>query len=385
MPVGKKWSSEMREFFDPKTGAKIQKLTNYRCNSHHLYFTNNCWYDHHTKFVFVSERDNRINLCSMDMNTYEITQLTDLPEIGLKYDGDLQCSFVDGVRNKAYFRYGKELFSLDLMNFETRLLYQIPDGYVASMISCKDDCPYVYTSIYQDLSNLFPIDLHHQYVGFEEIWAHHPHSQIIQIQADGSGHRYIFEEYSWIGHVNLSPTDDTKLTYCHEGPWYKVDNRIWGLDVATGKNWMIRPRTSGESVGHEYWYEDGIHIGYHGQYDDDNKVIGVVRFDNTENEEERFNFFTGHIFSRDKQLIVGDGGQYIRLWKFDGKEYGQPKALAYHNSSMKQQEAHPHPRITPDGKHVMFSTDKCGYINIYLAEIPDNLEELPDISKLSEM
>ncbi|HUS57034.1 MAG TPA: oligogalacturonate lyase family protein [Planctomycetota bacterium] len=54
------------------------------------------------------------------------------------------------------------------------------------------------------------------------------------------------------------------MAFCHEGPWQRVDNRIWGLDIETRRAWKIRPTAPGECVGHEYWMSDGEHIGYHG-------------------------------------------------------------------------------------------------------------------------
>lgn len=157
------------------------------------------------------------------------------------------------------------------------------------------------------------------------------------------------------------------------------------MDTQTGNVWQIRPRFTNEVIGHEYWYEDGVHIGFHGgQIDGGNKLMGKICFDNTDLHEVEFNYITGHIHSQDEKIIVGDGGEYIRLWEFDGKEYGAPKVLCHHGSSMKTQDSHPHPRISPDGKYVLFSSDKCGYINVYLAEIPNDKSVLPDISQFAE-
>ena len=35
------------------------------------------------------------------------------------------------------------------------------------------------------------------------------------------------------------------------------------------------------------------------------------------------------------------------------------------------QQAHPHPRISPDGKYVVFTSDRSGYCNVYKAAIAD--------------
>ena len=40
------------------------------------------------------------------------------------------------------------------------------------------------------------------------------------------------------------------------------------------------------------------------------------------------------------------------------------------------QQTHPHPRIAPDGKTIVFSSDRSGYENICSVEIAD-FESLP--------
>jgi oligogalacturonide lyase len=45
--------------------------------------------------------------------------------------------------------------------------------------------------------------------------------------------------------------------------------------------------------------------------------------------------------------------------------------LCMHDSSFYFQNSHPYPCFTPDGKHVLYASDIEGYINLYLADIPD--------------
>ena len=44
---------------------------------------------------------------------------------------------------------------------------------------------------------------------------------------------------------------------------------------------------------------------------------------------------------------------------------------------MKIQQVHAHPRFTPDGKQVLFTSDVSGYGNVYMADVPD-LDSLPE-------
>ncbi len=84
MSRGRIWSPEWEDFVDPRSGVSVRQLTNYKGHSHHLYFTNPGWFDNDRKLLFSSDRENRTNLFSINLETGEITQLTDLeslPEI----------------------------------------------------------------------------------------------------------------------------------------------------------------------------------------------------------------------------------------------------------------------------------------------------------------
>ncbi|MBN1584679.1 MAG: oligogalacturonide lyase, partial [Anaerolineae bacterium] len=202
----------------------------------------------------------------------------------------------------------------------------------------------------------------------------------------------VHEDRRYMGHVNASPTLPDILTYCHEGPWNLIDQRIWGLNIQTGKTWKVRPQQGDYSIGHEYWFADGMHIGYHGRPRDESgrHVFGHIRWDNEEWVEDHFPFHSTHFHSLDERLIVGDGTPafvfsseskarpFIQLFKWDGERYMGPKILAYHRSTFNNQHAHCHPRFTPDGKAVLYTSDLTGYSNMYLIEVGE-FEELPDL------
>lgn len=99
----------------------------------------------------------------------------------------------------------------------------------------------------------------------------------------------------------------------------------------TGEAWKIRPREEeGESVGHEYWHADGIHISYHGHKPNGYKFFGQCRYGGTEIQECAFPHQTGHIHSNGFDLIVGDGGKAVRLWKWHGEGFDGPRVLCQH-------------------------------------------------------
>ncbi|MDB5083332.1 MAG: Oligogalacturonide lyase, partial [Bacilli bacterium] len=231
------------------------------------------------------------------------------------------------------------------------------------------------------------------YVGFEETEALRPHSQICLLSLENGESKVIHDEKRWIGHVNASPTQPHLISFCHEGPWEKVDHRIWVMNLETQQAWKIREGAANQFAGHEYWHADGLHIGYHGFTDNlekkEGKFLGFVRYDNTEREEFEFPYQNMHIHSNNSNLIVGDGQQAnayhgeryqdcIFLWKKSAEGMEGPRILCKHRGSFHIQKIHVHPRFSPDGKQVLFTSDMSGYGNLHMVDVPP-FESLPSI------
>ncbi|MCW4019785.1 MAG: oligogalacturonate lyase family protein, partial [Candidatus Bathyarchaeota archaeon] len=274
------WPPEWEEYTDQKTGVTVRQLTDYKGHSHHLYFTNSGWYDHDRRLLLGSDRENRSNLFSINLETGEITQLTDLKPAKPPLETSFLQTCINPARDEAYFRYGRQIVALDLETLETRTLWEMPAGFRFSMTNCTADGKFVCVGLFEDLSDRLRIDYGRGYIGFTETWEMRPLSKIVCVSTDGSGAETVWEERTWIGHVNTSPTRPNLITFCHEGPWSRVDNRIWGLDLNTGEAWMIRSREGKESIGHEYWLADGIHLAYHARKPDGQKFFGKIRYDN---------------------------------------------------------------------------------------------------------
>jgi oligogalacturonide lyase len=373
MGKGRRWASESTTFADPVSGATVHQLTSYKGHSSHFYFTNPCWYAGGTKMLFVSDRENQTNLFGIDLASGEITQLTDLER------GSIGGINVSPARDEAIYYRGGTLFALDLESLEARALYTRPEGYVGGGTNVTADGKYVCTGHFEDLSDRFHVDLGHGYVGFREIWEAHPHSMIVRVALDGSGSDVVFQEDYWLGHVNTSPTQPHLLTYCHEGPWTLVENRIWGLDTRSGETWQIRPNAPDEAIGHEYWMVDGEHIGYHGRTPG-GPVYGAIRYDNVDRQEAPFSYGSTHFHSLMLDTIVGDGSRsdpYLLLWHFQDGQFHGPKVLAWHRGSFHTQRVHVHPCFSPDGRQVIYTADPQGYGQVFVVDVPD-YDALPD-------
>ncbi len=383
MARGETFAAEWRIRTDHETGVEVRQLTDHKGHSHHLYFTNPGWYDDGRKLLFGSDRGNRTNLFGLDLGSGEITQLTDLDLPPPPGETSFLFTSKNPVKEEAYFWHGRDLVALDLSTLDTRVLYEAPEGFLPNITNVTADGRHVCSVIYQDLSKEFGVDLLRGYVGFAEYWAARPLSRVVLVDTSTGQDRVAFEEKYWIGHTNTSPTRSNLATYCHEGPWYDVDNRIWGLDLDTGHTWKIRPTGEGERVGHEHWLADGIHIGYHGTHADGSSFFGRIHYDGTDSKEVAFPHHSTHFHTNDLEVVVGDGSRdnpRLLLWRrqpddaaegFDG-----PRVLLNHRGSFHIQAVHVHPRLRADNAQVLFTSDASGYGNLHLVDVPD-LDDLP--------
>jgi oligogalacturonide lyase len=63
---------------------------------------------------------------------------------------------------------------------------------------------------------------------------------------------------SWATHWQFSPTDPTLLEFCHQGPSYEANERIWLIHTDGSSLTNVNPRKNpGELYTHEFWSPDG--------------------------------------------------------------------------------------------------------------------------------
>lgn len=377
--VGRQWTSELATDTDETTGARVRQLTDSRAHDHHLYFTNSGWYDEGERLLFASDRTGRPNLFSVALESGEITQLTDLPadrdartlrdHDTYHYDGfPFLFTSVNPTRHEAYFWHGDYLAAIDLSDRSLRVLWEKPAGFDAFITNVTADGEIVCTSIHEAVD--WESDV------MQETWDAHPTSRIVGVPTGGGKPQVYHEEAYWINHVNTSPTRPELLTFCHEGPNDAIDHRIWGLNRETGDVWKIQPEPEEyEFVTHEFWLENGEDVGFHGRSATGDPIFGVTRYDDTDQSRTVIDPDVHHAHALTRDLAVGDGsGDFpsVVLYDLRGEE-ATSYELAVHDCTSHVQGLHVHPRIAPDGSSVAFTSDRLGYGNVYVAEIPDDL------------
>jgi len=386
MGKGKVYHDPQFRYIDSYSNREVLQLTNYLGHSNHFYFTDPCWFNDNRSFVFTSDRENQSNLFRYDLDDGRITQMTDLQGTGRP------GGCISAANSALYFGWQGAIHELNLETLEEREIWrQTPPMLIRGRANPTADGKYVCVMLMEDQPEE-EAKISFSYSRFREFFHLKPLTQIVRIEVATGKMEVIHEDRRYMGHVNTSPVLPDILTYCHEGPWNWIDQRIWGLNVQSGETWKVRPQDGDYSIGHEYWFADGVHVGYHGRPRDESgrHVFGHIRWDNKEWVEDHFPFHSTHFHSLDERLIVGDGTAafvftsesksrpYIQLFKWDGEQYVGPKILSYHRSTFNNQHAHCHPRFTLDGKAVLYTSDLTAYSNMYLVEVGE-FEELPDL------
>jgi oligogalacturonide lyase len=388
MSKGQQFQDPQLRYIDAYSGRPVVRLTDYLCHSNHLYFTDPCWFNEGRSLVFTSDRNNQENLFRYDLDSGLITQLTDL-----KGWGKVGGCYCDANRCH-YFWWHNVLYEVQVDTLAERAICEVPPGkyppsVMAGRASTSADGRYIVTLLLPEPEEEAGV-LNFGYRRFLEFFEAKPLTQLVRIEIATGAMEILFEDRCYMRHENTSPTRPELMTFCHEGPWDQVDQRIWGMNILTGEVWKIRDQSvDNTQIGHEYWLADGEFIGYHGHLRSGRgaQIFGRVKWDNSERYEAHFPFHSTHFHSLNETVVVGDGTAafsyqaqpFIQLFKWDGERYVGPKLLAYHRSTFNDQHAHPHPRFTPDGRAVLYTSDLTGYSNLYLVEVGD-FDDLPDLT-----
>jgi oligogalacturonide lyase len=306
--------------------------------------------------VYASKRDRKKwQLYAMNLENYTSRQLTDGGKV--RATGAVVSDTGD-----VFFFDGNEVRAVNIRTLAERTITKAPDGYDMSSISATADGLALAFSITEKVKLVTKTDK--IYSDMAEHYNLHPWSALMTGQADGTSWHEVARQKEWISHTMISPTNPNPILYCHEGSWKVVPQRLW-LATADGQsNQKLRPEETPEvSIGHEYWFGDGVRVGYHGSIPQKGSFVGVANSTTGKYQE----FFTpqsnGHTYAtQDAQHFVGDGQAkepFLNWYGVEGEKLVGTR-LVRHGSDFSRQEWHPHPRISPDENWIIFTSVKDG-------------------------
>ncbi len=384
--IGQTWESEIRCFKDEKTGREIQQLTT-TGNNIHLYFTENSFDSNENKLIFRSDRasglDRKphenplINLFSMDLNTGEITQLTDEPKAveGVTKTPDSQLV--------VYITDGK-VKCLNTLTGENNVVYEGDEAYTLGAPSIASNRRFIAFCRNENVR----IQHGPNYAGFKDRFYKVKDGRVTLAYLDGSGWFDAFKDTHQVGHFQFCPDDPTIGTYCHEGPWNLVTQRIWLLDFVAREFKPCFRQEEWDSIGHEFWTQDGYVFfddrgpGHDGTITSDRTQ--AVATDTAVNENDMVPFvglidrkgklvkkidmpyYCNHYHANpDNTVLVGDDVDDLVLIDIAG-EKASLEVLCNHKTSWHTQFSHCHPTWSWDGSRILYASDVDGKVNLYM-------------------
>ncbi len=391
--VGRKFPSEMTSYIDKKSGREIIQLTNGGSNCH-FYFTDNSFCTGDKKIIYrhsdksLSE-GGVMDFYSLDLVTGERTQLTDFASASGRYD-NIGSATKSKSGDMIVCIKGGDLYAIFPRSGEERLLARCPVGFTLCAPSISYDERYVVCCA-NSIPNVKKTYSHENYGGFKENFYAHKVGRLILANVDGSGAECIFEDTHWMGHTQFSPDSNEFLTYCHEGPWNYVQERIWIFNTITRHVIPCYSQKEEDSLGHEFWTGDGLIFydnrgpGHDGTITSDKtqavtvthdgpdaipKVGFVDRFGKLLREIELPYYCNHYHANNDNTKLVADAVNDLVLIDISGDKPSL-EVLCEHNTSWRWQGVHCHPTWSWSNDAILFASDKDkeGYPQLYLIKM----------------
>lgn len=384
--IGETWKSELRRFKDEKTGREITQLTQ-TGNNWHLYFTENSFDLTENKIIFLSDRASgqdrkphenpHSNLFSMDLASGEMIQLTDEP---------LPVGSVTKTPDSQLIVYvvGRQIKALELASGKITVLYEGDEAYNLGAPSIASNRRYVAFCRNENRK----VGDGPNYTGFKDRFYKVKDGRITLAYLDGSGWLDVYKDTHQVGHFQFCPDDPTIGTYCHEGPWNLVTQRIWLLDFVSREAKPCFRQEEWDSIGHEFWTQDGYVFfddrgpGHDGTITSDRTqavatevavnqndmvpFIGLVDRKGNTVKKIDMPFYCNHYHANpDNSVLVGDDVDDLVLINIQ-KEPATLELLCNHKTSWHTQRSHCHPTWSWDGSRILYASDFGGKINLYL-------------------
>jgi len=392
--AGKTLQSEMKTFKDEKTGRTIKQLTS-TGNNVHMYFTENSFVKGKNEIIFQSDRasgedkapheDPAYSIYRMNLDTGVIEQLSD--------DVVRSASAVTKTPDAELIAYTTkdQVKTLDMTTGETCTIYTETGAFqMASVPSIAANRRYVAFCRNETVD----VAIHYHganYSGFKERYYAIKDGRITLAYIDGSGSFDVFKDTHQVGHFQFSPIDPTVGSFCHEGPWNLVTQRMWLLDFISHEAKPAFRQAEQDSIGHEFWTQDGYLFfddrgpGHDGTITsdrtqavvkdvavNDNTMIPFVglldQFGNLIRKIDLPYYCNHYHANPDNSVLVGDDVDDLVLIDISG-ESATHQVLCNHKTSWHTQSSHCHPTWDWDGSRILYASDYGGRVQLYLLEL----------------
>lgn len=368
---------------DPDTGAEVTRLTPPEVVCHRNYFYQKCFTNDGSHLLFAGEFDNHWNYYLLDLANATAVQLTE-GEGDNTFGGFLSPD----DRFLYYVKHERSLRKVDLVTFEEREVYRVPEEWVGYGTWVANSACTKLVGIEIARSDWEPLN---DWQAFHNFFYKKPQCRLLRIDLHSGESTVINQQSLWLGHPIYRPFDDNTVAFCHEGPHDLVDARMWLVNEDGGCVRKVKDHAPGESCTHEFWVPNGsalIYVSYlKGQA---GRTIYRFNPDTGINEALMTMPACSHLMSNfTGSMLVGDGAgtpvdvkdtagyaidndPYLYVFDVAQRVFFR---VARHDSSWatfasNRQVTHPHPSFTPNDSAILFSSDKDGKPAVYIARLP---------------
>lgn len=376
------YPSTLSTYRDALTGRTVTRLVNLPARCMNFYFTENSFIKGQNALLFVSELDTPgvENIFRLDLPGGEVTRVTGyaaphhLKGHTKTPDGALACYNVD-----------RDVCVLDTKTGEERRVFVIPEGFRSARISLNCDRTLLAVQYNEEVG----CGMGDNYRNFIFRMNAIKRCEIAVVDLRTGDARVVVRDTAEGGHLQFSPTNPYLFMFCHEGPWHMVSQRIYLCDARTGALAPCFRQAPEDSVGHEFFTQDGL-VFFDNRGPGHDGTITVSREQAIVKDAPKSGFIpyvgladeAGHVVRKyllphycnhyhcdqTNLLLVGDEVENLVLIDCAG-DAPRISPLCAHHTSWNGQHTHCHPTFSWDGKRVLFVSDASGVSQLYMVEV----------------
>ena len=396
---GNTYQSNVKSHKDPITGVEVIRLTDNLDIYDRPYFTTSQFSSDGKYTLYASNFTGTANIKNENAPGVGKIGFGELFTLELETGKSLQVTQGEAIKmghgchalmapsgKKSYYYSNEELKVVDLETLESRSLMRIPFSYNFHSLSITDDERYLAFTIVEELNYLSYQFAEKNPVGNPtalESFYGEPRSFVIRYDTVEDKMLVVYGAHRRMTHVSLKPDDGDYMLYCHEGPWHLVQ-RMWMARVSTEEHTpLILQRKHLERVGHEFFTPMGrVGTQYSYRYKADMPFFmnADIFVDYDGKNEERFYYphsRPSHVsVNFDDSVGVGDAAELyagmkdsrkmLSLINYNKETHTAEQSILCRHDASGKKSAHVHPVFTPDGSHIIFTSDFEGAINIYM-------------------
>lgn len=356
---GKTYPSEATTRIDSKTGIAIRQVTSHPSVQHHPFYYLPAYDDAMQWLFFVSHRTGNPQIFTEERESKKLIQLTDRQDLN---EWSVHPAH-DGTH--IYFTAGARALRLSLETLKEEVMADFGDspmrekGMVGAAMGTT-------TLSRDDKWWAVPVK-----IGEE--------ASQLKIIETGTGRVETILERDTIGHPQFHPDDSSLLRYA--GPFYE---RMWIIQRDGSNNHLVYKRDTSkkEWIVHETWMPGRRELlttcwphGVIGVHVDSGEVRRVASFNiwhpmvdragtrmvtDTRNPDIGLRIFDPRIEQGDSQeLCYPEASNAGEHWNTDHCPYDDGPVQVY-----APQHTHPHPNFSPDGRQIVFTTDRTGHAQV---------------------